>query len=149
MWDNPVHICPVLGSCCGADRSHNRQRTALWRVKQKQFNLSTEASVCKSASLIHFFPPFFKSLIFFKLLPLCGELSCGLFSFRSQLFSQSPFDLCISTEGCDQVHPSLSLCFIPTVFLFLCVFCRCLTELKSGEFGNQDISFYVAEQFLP
>lgn len=55
MWDNPVHICPVLGSCCGADRSHNRQRTALWRVKQKQFNLSTEASGCKSASLIHFF----------------------------------------------------------------------------------------------
>lgn len=55
MWDNPVHICPVLGSCCGADRSHNRQRTALWRVKQKQFNLSTEASVCKSASLIHLF----------------------------------------------------------------------------------------------
>lgn len=139
MWDNPVHICPVLGSCCGADRSHNRQRTALWRVKQKQFNLSTEASVCKSASLIHFF----------LFLNLCGELSCGLFSFRSQLFSQSPFDLCISTEGCDQVHPSLSLCFIPTVFLFLCVFCRCLTELKSGEFGNQGISFYVAEQFLP
>lgn len=47
------------------------------------------------------------------------------------------------------MQPSLSLGFIPTVFLFLCVFCRCLTELKSGEFGNQDISFYVAEQFLP
>lgn len=146
MWDNAVHICPVLGSCCGADRSHNRQRTALWRVKQKQFNLSTEASVCKSASLIHFFFLFFKSLIFFKASSSLWWTQLWLIFLPKPTFQPITIRPMHKHRG---MRPSLSLGFIPTVFLFLCVFCRCLTELKSGEFGNQDISFYVAEQFLP